>query len=264
MMQTAWDAIKAEILKNKHSPIHWISFVAFALAPIFGGIIMFLIRSRGLDGLSGALRAKSEVLSIAADWPSYLSILTQAVGVGGILIFGFITSWLFGREFSDGTIKDLIALPVSRADILNAKFIYSTAWSLALVISNLLLGLLIGFLLGLPGWDWSFITRALNHYLLTTFLIILLNTPVAFFALWGKGYLSPLGLVAIMLVMSQILGALGVGHYFPWAVPGLYSGSGGTGYRSQLNHMSYALLLLTSISGYVGTIVYWSKADLEK
>ncbi|MBL0110596.1 MAG: hypothetical protein IPP42_06940 [Saprospiraceae bacterium] len=42
-----------------------------------------------------------------------------------------------------------------------------------------------------------------------------MNTPVAYFALWGKGYLSPLGLVTIMLVLSQILGALGVGQYFP-------------------------------------------------
>ena len=106
--------------------------------------------------------------------------------------------------------------------------------------------------------------RELNHYFLTTFLIILLNTPVAYFALWGKGYLSPLGLVTIMLVLSQILGALGVGQYFPWAVPGLYSGSGGTAYRSHLNYMSYALLFLTSIAGYFGSIRYWSKTDLEK
>ncbi|MBK7438546.1 MAG: ABC transporter permease [Saprospiraceae bacterium] len=263
-MNTAWHALKAEVLKNKHSPIHGITLVAFALAPIFGGIIMFLMQSRGMDGLSGALRSKSEVLAIAADWPSYLSILTQAVGVGGILIFGFITSWLFGREFSDGTVKDLIALPVSRANILNAKFIYATTWCVALVICNLLIGLLIGFILGLSGWEWSFFARELNHYFLTTFLIILLNTPVAYFALWGKGYLSPLGLVTIMLVLSQILGALGVGQYFPWAVPGLYSGSGGTAYRSHLNYMSYALLFLTSIAGYFGSIRYWSKTDLEK
>ncbi|MBL0110595.1 MAG: ABC transporter permease [Saprospiraceae bacterium] len=162
-MNTTWHALKAEVLKNKHSPIHGITLVAFAWHRYLG-YHHVLMQSRGMDGLSGALRSKSEVLAIAADWPSYLSILTQAVGVGGILIFGFITSWLFGREFSDGTVKDLIALPVSRANILNAKFIYATTWCVALVICNLLIGLLIGFILGLSGWEWSFFARELNHY----------------------------------------------------------------------------------------------------
>ena len=263
-MQQQWQAFIAEILKNRHSRITWVTFIAFSLAPLFGGVFMFLMKGNGYDGLSGAFKSKAVLMSFEANWKSYLSLLSQAVGVGGVLIFGFVASWLFGREYSDGTAKDLLSLPISRAKILNAKFIYYIIWCVALVLSNLLLGLLIGFSLGLPGWDISMFTDNIQVYFATTIMIILLNTPIAFFAISGKGFMAPLGIVAILLVLAQIIGALGFGNYFPWAIPGLYSGSGGADLKAGLNIFSYLIILVTSIIGYFGTILWWKYSDQTK
>jgi len=263
-MEQQWKAIVAEILKNRHSRITWVTFIAFSLAPVFGGVFMFLMKDGGPDGLSGAFKAKAVLLSFEANWNSYLGLLSQAVGVGGVLIFGFVASWLFGREYSDGTAKDLMALPISRAKILNAKFIYYVLWCFALVVSNLLLGLVIGFTLQLPGWEIAAFTDSIHVYFVTTAMIVLLNTPIAFFAVFGKGYLAPLGIVAILLVLAQIIGALGFGNYFPWAVPGLYSGSGGVDMKADLNTMSYVTLVATGILGYAATIFWWKHADQKK
>lgn len=260
MMQQI-QAISAEFIKNKHSRIRWVTFIAFAIAPIMGGLFMFVIKDVGQEGLSGTLKSKAVLMSIEANWDSYLGILSQAVGVGGVLVFGFAASWLFGREYSDGTAKDLLALPISRTKILNAKFIYYVLWCFALVIFNLILGLLIGFSVQLEGWSISLFFNHLVIYFTTTLLIILLNTPIAFFALWGRGYLTPLGVVALLLVFSQIIGAMGLGPYFPWSVPGLYSGSGGEELKMQLNTMSFVILGITSIIGYFGTVVWWKYAD---
>ncbi|MCC5929630.1 MAG: ABC transporter permease [Cyclobacteriaceae bacterium] len=254
-------AISAEFLKNRHSTIKWVSFAAFALAPVFGAVFMILIKDGGTKGLSGAFKSKAVMFSFEANWNSFLGVLSQAVGIGGILIFGFVASWLFGREYSEGTAKDLLALPISRTKILNAKFIYYTFWCFALVISNLLLGLLFGLLLQLDGWSHQIFLHHLEIYFITTLLIVLLNTPVAFFALWGKGYLTPLGIVAVLLVLAQIIGAMGIGNYFPWSVPGIYSGSGGEDLRMQLNNMSFLLLIITGIVGYLATIFWWKYSD---
>lgn len=254
-------AISAEFIKNKHSQIRWVTFIAFALAPIFGGVFMILMKDGGYEGLSGAFKSKAVMFSFEANWQSFLSLLSQAVGIGGVLIFGFVASWLFGREYSDGTAKDLLALPISRAKILNAKFIYYVIWCIALVISNLVLGLILGFLIQLDGWSTTVFISNLKIYFITTVLIILLNTPIAFFAIWGKGYLTPLGIVALLLVLAQIIGAMGVGNYFPWSVPGIYSGSGGEEMKMQLNEMSFILIILTGIVGYFGTIMWWKYSD---
>jgi len=254
-------AFIAEVKKNRHARITWITFAAFALAPVFGALIMYLMKDTGLEGMSGLLKSKAAVYSFSSDWTSFLSLLSQAVGVGGVLIFGFVAAWLFGREFSDGTAKDLLSLPVSRTKIINAKFVYYFIWCLALALSNLALGLLLGWALRLPGWHNSLITDHLKIYVLTTLMIILLNTPVSFFAVAGKGYLAPLGIVVLALVMAQILSAVGLGTYFPWAVPGIFSGSGGADLRSKLDLLSYGILIATGIAGYFGTILWWKYAD---
>lgn len=256
-------ALKAEILKNRHARITWVTFIAFSLAPLFGGVFMILMKGNG-SGLSGAFKAKAEILSFEANWNSYLGLLSQAVGVGGVLIFGFVAGWLFGREYADGTAKDLLSLPISRTKILNAKFIYYTIWCIALVFSNLLLGLLIGFALRLPGWSSAIFLSNIQVYFLTTILIILLNTPIAFFAIYGRGFMTPLGIVAILLVLAQIIGALGFGNYFPWAVPGIYSGSGGNDLKAGLNVFSYLIIVITSIAGYFSTILWWKYVDQTK
>jgi len=254
-------AIMAEFIKNKHSQIRWVTFVAFSLAPVFGGIFMLIIKRNGYEEVSGALKSKAVLMSFEANWQSYLGLLSQAVGVGGVLIFGFVISWLFGREYSDKTAKDLLALPISRTKILNAKFVYYVMWCLALSISNLILGLLIAFMLQLEGWNTTVLIINLKIYFTTTVMIMLSNTPIAFFALWGKGYLTPLGVVAILLVFAQVIGAVGWGTYFPWSIPGIYSGSGGMELKKQLNDMSFIILVVTSVIGYVGTLLWWKHSD---
>ncbi|MFD1939620.1 ABC transporter permease [Nonomuraea mangrovi] len=64
-----------------------------------------------------------------------------------------IAIWLFGREFSDHTAKDLLALPASRAAIVAAKFTLAAAWALVLAAGTAAGGLLLGALLALPGWS---------------------------------------------------------------------------------------------------------------
>ena len=253
-------ALKAEWIKNKHSPILWVSFIAFSLAPVMGGVFMLMMKDPQVMANPGSLNTKIKMMEFSANWDAYLGILTQAVGVGGILIFGFVASWIFGREYSDGTAKDLLALPVSRTRIINAKFIIYFAWCLALVVSNLLIGFLLGTLLQIPGPAHAAFTAHINTYFITTLLTLALGTPIAFFAIWGKGYLAPLGFVALTLVFAQVIAAAGYGNYFPWSVPGIFSGSAGK-YKDQLNLLSYAVLFLAGIAGYILTIQYWKYAD---
>ena len=179
-----------------------------------------------------------------------------------MLVFGFVASWIFGREYSDGTIKDLLALPTSRASILNGKFILYIAWCLGLAISNLMIGWFIGLMLGLPSIDQLVLYSQLKKYFVTTALTILLGPPISFFALWGKGFLAPLGFVALTLVLAQIIAAVGIGYYFPWSIPGLYSGMGNE--KDQLNLLSFVVLLFSGLVGYVASVSYLRLSDQVK
>jgi ABC-2 type transport system permease protein len=75
------------------------------------------------------------------------------VAVGGILLFGIILVWLCGREFSDRTAKDLLALPTSRAAVVLAKLVVALGWCLLLTAQLVAFSLALGLTLDLPGWS---------------------------------------------------------------------------------------------------------------
>lgn len=253
-------ALQAELIKIKNSKIIWATFISFGLAPVMGAVFILIVQDSEALAKAGGLAAKATAMNFEATWKSYFDILTQAVGVGGVLVFGFVASWIFGREYSDGTAKDLLSLPTSRTEILNAKFILYILWCLMLVLSNLLVAFLLGTIFQLPAIDTGVLIQSLTDYFITAILTIIVGVPIAFFALYGKGYLAPLGFVALTLIFAQVIAATGYGSYFPWSVPGLYSGAGGE-YKSLLDDFSYVILMLTGIAGYFATTIYWKTAD---
>lgn len=256
-------ALQAELIKIKHSNILWVTFVAFGLAPLMGAVFILIMQDSEALAKAGGLAVKAKAMNFESNWKSYFGILTQAVGVGGVLVFGFVGSWIFGREYSDGTAKDLLSLPTSRTAILNAKFLLYICWCFMLVLSNIIIAFLLGLLLQLPAMEVGFLASWWPDYAITTLLTIMAGMPIAFFALWGKGYLAPLGFVALTLVFAQVIAATGYGSYFPWSVPGLYSGAGGE-YKKMLDHYSYGILMLTSAAGYWAAVAYWTKTDQTK
>jgi hypothetical protein len=49
------------------------------------------------------------------------------------------------------------------------------------------------------------------------------------------------------------------GPYFPWAVPGLYAQG-----KSDVEPVSYAIVLLTGAAGIWGTHLWWKYADQNR
>ena len=113
--------ISIELKKLFKSKLPLISLFALMLVPFIGGFFMFILKDPQLAKNLGFISAKANIMG-SADWISYMSLLSQAIAIGGLVVFGFITSWIFGREYSDRTIKDLLALPISRTTIVISKF----------------------------------------------------------------------------------------------------------------------------------------------
>ncbi len=252
-------ALWAEGLKILRGKIFWIILVAFSFFPVLLGVMMFVLKNPELAHNTGLLGAKAQLMG-EANWSSYFSILSQVIAAAGLMGFGFITSWVFGREYSDRTVKDLLALPVSRSLIVWAKFIVIILWCVLLSLEILGLGLLAGKIVDIGGWSSELFFHGLNIFLVTSVLTITLSTPVAFFASYGRGYLPPLGFVIIVIIIAQFIATLGHGAYFPWAVPALYSGAAGPG-SAQLEAVSFIIVFITGIIGILATFLWWRFAD---
>ncbi len=241
------------------SKVPLISMLVLTLVPFTGGFFMFALKNPDLAQNLGLISTKAHIVG-TADWASYFKLLAQAIAIGGLIVFGFITSWVFGREYSDRTINDLLALPISRNVIVFSKFIVTVLLCLILSIYVLAIGLLIGRIVHIPGWSFNTMIVGITVFTFCSILTILLSPLVALFASVGRGYLSPLGFMIFTLVLAQIVAVTGYGHLFPWSIPAITSGIVGDG-QVMLEGVSIFIILLTNIFGIVGTMLWWRYAD---
>jgi ABC-type transport system involved in multi-copper enzyme maturation permease subunit len=256
-MTYLYTVLKVEGLKIRKSKVIWITGLAFTLLPLVAGFFMFVLKNPQLAKSSGLLGAKAQIAG-EASWPSYIDLLSQMIAVGGMIVFGLTTTWIFGREYADGTAKDLLALPYSRSYIVMGKFLASLIINLILSTYVIILGILIGLLIGLPQWSLA-LTSSLYQLSVVTLLTIILATPVAFFASYGRGYLGAMGFVMLTLILSQVITVVGFGDYFPWAIPAIYSGLGEDG--GILTGLGLFIAISTSLLGILGTLWWWIFAD---
>lgn len=245
-----------KLIKSKLSVI---TICSICFVPFIVGLFTAMMKYPEYFKNLGLISAKIEMIRIT-DWSSYFISLSQVISVGGLLIFGFITSWIFGREYSDKTMIDLLALPIRRDTIVLSKFIVIALWSYILSIFALLLGLLAGNLIGLEGGSLTVIFKGVLTFGFCTTLTIILSTPVALFACLGRGYLSPLAFIIFTIIFSQLGSALNFGKYIPWAIPALASGIAG---KALLNFGRIVSLFGVSILGLIATIAWWRYADYD-
>jgi ABC-2 type transport system permease protein len=248
-------AVAVEMLKARRSRISLFTALGILLLPLAGAFFMIVLKDPELARRVGLISAKAQLLVGAADWPTYLGFLAQAFAAGGLLVFGLIISWTFGREFSDRTAKDLLALPTSRAAIVVSKFIVVAVWCAVLLLLVCVAGLAIGSAIGFPEETPQAILRGLGTVVLVGGLGVVLLTPIAFFASLGRGYLAPMGVIFLIALLSQVIAYAGWGEFFPWSILGLISQG------EHLGTVSYVIIALTSVLGIAGTLAWWTWAD---
>ena len=255
-------ALSIEVLKLRRSMIFQVTLAAACFVSLMLALMMWLVMHP--DALPpGILKTKIAIAAISADWPSYISFTEIAEGAIGIILFGFAFGWIFGREWDDGTLKDILALPVSRQAIVTVKLIAAGLWCALMSAVMSVLALALGSLLRLPLWSTELLPEFFRVTAVTTGLTILLCSPTAFVAGAGRGTLPAVGFVILCMGLANFFGNIGLGEYFPWAIPMLYTGAIGTA-GNRLPLISWIIIAFTSLAGCVGIFMYWRFADQDK
>ena len=259
-MNAFFAALWAEMLKVRRSKMLLGSVIGFMILPLAGGLFMLILKNPEQARAMGILNAKAQITAMTADWPSFLEMIVMGMGALGQILFSFITAWVFGREFSDHTVKEWLALPAPRSAIIGAKFVVIFIWTMMLGLLVFLIGMGVGSAIGIPGGSFELAWKAFLNVLLTLPLNIMLMPVVAFFASRGRGYLLPLAWTILVLGFADLVSVLGWGDWFPWGVPVLVSGM----VKPNADHLglhSYLMVLLACIVGLALTFNWWRSAD---
>ena len=252
------DMLWIEMRKALRSRVPFFTALGFLMMPLIGALLIFIYKDPQLARQIGLLGTKANLVVGSADWPGYLNLLIEFTALGGFFFFCLAISWIFGREFTDGTLKDLLAVPVPRFEILLAKFMVAALWCAALIVETSVVGLVLGAMIRLPGGSAAVIMNGSGRLAITAVMAILLIMPFGFFASLGRGYLLPVGIALLALILGNLSMTLGWGEYFPWAIPGAFL------QEPHLPLFSYIIVLLTGAAGVAATYVWWKNADQNR
>jgi ABC-2 type transport system permease protein len=259
-MKVFLSALWAETLKARRSKVPLFTAAGFTLLPLVSGLFMIILKDPERAKELGIISVKAQLVGGTADWPSLFGMLKMGTGIAGLILFAIITAWVFGREFSDHTAKELLALPTPRGIIVGAKLGLILFWIMGLSIIIFVITLGIGAAVDIPGWSSALVWTSFWSLLLITFLTVMLMPVVALIASIGRGYLPPLGWSFLTMALAQIAAVMGWGEWFPWSVPGLLSEFSGP-QSEPLGMHSYLMVLLVFIIGIAATFAWWRKAD---
>jgi ABC-2 type transport system permease protein len=252
-------ALSVEWLKFRSATIFWFTTPLIVVGvPLMSLGFVAIARS---GTASGRLSGKLEDLTTGSFALQAIGLSGQVLAVALLGAGGIVAAWATGREFADGTIGSLFALPVSRWQIASAKSIIVTGWSVvvALIATGLTtLGAWIVDPAGMSDGGAAAVGTSIAVGVLTSLLVL----PFGVVATLARGYLSGITALILVVVATQLIAALGGGAWFPFSVPALLSGSGGAEAAATIGPVQILLVPLVAVVSFLAVSLSWRRLRL--
>jgi ABC-2 type transport system permease protein len=243
------DVLATELVKLRRSKVTWATLAVYAFMVAMCGFFLWMLMNPGMARSIGLIGQKANLTfgGQPLDWPTFMTLVVEMGGMGGLIVSAVIVAYLFGREYIEGTAKNMLALPTSRSSFVFAKIIIAALWIGLLTVWIVAESLLVGAILGLPGLTSRLFLAATGKIFVLALMSLCCAAVVAWIAVETRGYFAPLGFSIFTMVLASLFGHTGWGPWAPWAIVGLYSGASGP--DAALGWGSYTVIAATFIIG---------------
>ena len=182
--------------------------------------------------------AKAATMITELSLAGLLGTAGQVLSVAILMTAGIAASWSFGREFVDDALPALFAIATPRSSVAAAKFVVLAGWALLTIVSMVILTVIGGLLVGLHI-DPAALQTA-SRVAAAGLLGAVLAAPMALVSSWRRGYLPGFVALVTLVVVTQLVTAVGGGAWFPYAVPALCNDDVHAELRQRLLDATYA------------------------
>jgi len=223
---TFFITLRTEFAKLRRCPIVLVSFAVCAFVGAMLGLFVWIMANPGMAEKLGLIGDKARIAAAGiSDWKGLFAVYLQIIGLFGLLLYSMILAFIFGREYAEGTAKNMLVLPIARSMFVTVKFIVAAVWFELLVLLLAAECLAAGALLGLPGFSAGLFLRSFGLILTASLLLLAVGSVTAWVAVATKGYLAPIGFAILSLILGILLGVTEIGRAFPWTVPAIFVGA---------------------------------------
>lgn len=200
------------------------------------------------------------------SWSGFFDLAPMIMGTWyGILLFGLVTAFLFGREYAEGVAPNMLTAPTRREYFVLAKFIVLAAWVFALALFSVIAQAVWATALGLDGFAWSHVWPTVGDVLTVALLIFLTLPVVALVAVMGRGVFAPMIFSGFGFSAGMLGGLAGWGSWLPWAMPvsvgGSFLGPLAAERVAELDAGSWAIAFGVFAVGFAAVLLWVNHAD---
>jgi ABC-2 type transport system permease protein len=251
-----------ELLKLRRSWITRLSFLFYAFFGLIAWFMLWIARNPGAAQGLGLVGQKANFASagLSADWTGLLFFLAEMNVAGAMIIFSFIVIWLFGREYVEGTAKNLLALPVPRSRFVLAKLCVALGWCALLTLFLALESLVVAAALGLGAPPAGLFGREIGNMFLAALLVFALEPITAWITVASANYLAPFGYTMATLIVANLMAHTGWARWCPWSAVALLGGLAGP--RDTAMTLSCGIVIAVAFAaGLAAALLHQSRAD---
>lgn len=242
------DLLHTELLKLKRAKMFLVSMIGAASAPI----MIFI----------GFLNMKMKTPDVPVQFTeAFYNTNLYVLLLIGTLLYGVITAYLFNREYAEDTLKNLLTIPVSRVSLIGSKMVLLFIWILILTVVAWGLTLILGLIGQFEGLSTALLIQSFTQYIIGGFLLFLLSTPTIFVTFLFKNYVPTIIFTAVITMANVALANSEYRALFPYSAVHVIANNGFV--PEYPPEYSYISILITSIAGFIGTIIYFYKVDIH-
>ncbi|EOB9166798.1 ABC transporter permease [Staphylococcus aureus] len=241
--------LRTEFIKLKRSYMFLISILGTCVAPFMVVVASFI-----------SMRTKVPTPNIVFK-QLFEEVSLYHMLIIGPPLYGVIIAYLFGREYIEDTLKNLLIIPISRESFLVSKIILLFLWIQTLSVIAWLLTLMLGMLLHFQGLSQSLIIDSFFTFVIGGVLLWILSPPIIILSIYFKNYVPTIVLTIIITLINLMTANSEHRGLFPWAAVGDISR--GTLPNTYPFLLSLIIIVVTSIFSVIILFSYFKKTDIS-
>ncbi|MGG3573923.1 ABC transporter permease [Bacillus gobiensis] len=238
----------AELLKLKRAQMFLVSVIGASAVPV----MIFI------SALNTKIKTPDIPIHFAEAFGESNMYVLMLIGP---LLYGVITSYLFSREFTENTLKNLLTIPVSRVSLIASKMVLLLIWIIVLTLVAWVLTFIVGLIFQFEDMSINVLLQSIKQFMIGAFLLFLLSAPTMLVTFLFKNYVPTIIFTAAITMANIAIVNSEYKALFPWSAVHVIASNGFVPEFSPF--LSYLSILLTSLVGLVASIVYFKKLDIH-
>ena len=234
--------IQSEFIKLKHSKIFLLTVLGALTLPF---LLYLSLISGNADGFESMLLACNQFTG----------------SMFNIVLFAIVVSYIFGREYTEHSLKTMMTIPLSRGKFILGKYLMFFIWTMILVAITFLSTCFFGYMGGVSNITLAGAIECCKEMFITNILLFLSFSPFVFLSLLVPNMVAAMVTGAAFSIGNLMISSTKYAPYFPWSSSYLIGANEIANYSCN-TATSLAIILATFAIGLTISYIYFTKKDV--